>query len=315
MEDRSHALLAGLFVLLLGVAVAVAYFWLRDTDEPRDRYLLVTTGSVSGLGSQAPVRLRGVQIGRVESVRFDPENPRQILVAIRVDRGAPITRETRARLGFQGVTGIAHVSLSDGGSAAERLVPDPANPPRVPMDPSLLDQLRASGPELIADIEEVAARVSRLLSDDNLARVSATLLSAQRAGERLAALAERAGPVVDASGGLVREAGGSLRRVEQLAGELTTLTREAGARLDDVERTLRAAERMGEGGRAVSDTLLNVAWPQMSSFMDELARNARAIERAVVDLQSQPQSLLFGRNPAAPGPGEAGYVTPPWPPR
>ena len=315
MEDRSHALLAGLFVLLLGVAVAVAYFWLRDTDEPRDRYLLVTTGSVSGLGSQAPVRLRGVQIGRVESVRFDPENPRQILVAIRVDRGAPITRETRARLGFQGVTGIAHVSLSDGGSAAERLVPDPANPPRVPMDPSLLDQLRASGPELIADIEEVAARVSRLLSDDNIARVSATLLSAQRAGERLAALAERAGPVVDASGGLVREAGGSLRRVEQLAGELTTLTREAGARLNDVERTLRAAERMGEGGRAVSDTLLNVAWPQMSSFMDELARNARAIERAVVDLQSQPHSLLFGRSPAAPGPGEAGYVPPQWPPR
>jgi phospholipid/cholesterol/gamma-HCH transport system substrate-binding protein len=315
MEDRSHALLAGLFVLLLGVAVTAAYFWLRDTDEPRDRYLLVTTGSVSGLGAQAPVRLRGVQIGRVESVRFDPENPRQILVAIRVDRGAPITRETRAQLGFQGVTGIAHVSLSDGGSAAERLVPDPANPPRVPMDPSLLDQLRAGGPELIADIEEVAARVSRLLSDDNLARVSATLLSAQRAGERLAALAERAGPVVDASGGLVREAGGSLRRVEQLAGELTTLTREAGARLDDVERTLRAAERMGEGGRAVSDTLLNVAWPQMSSFMDELARNARAIERAVVDLQSQPHSLLFGRSPAAPGPGEAGYVIPPWPPR
>ena len=310
MEDRSHALLAGLFVLLLSVAVAVAYFWLRDTDEPRDRYLLVTTGSVSGLGSQAPVRLRGVQVGRVDSVRFDPEDPRQILVEIRIDRGAPITRETRARLGFQGVTGIAHVSLSDGGSAAERLVPDPSNPPRIPMDPSLLEQLRASGPELIADIEEVASRVSRLLSDDNLARVSATLLSAQRAGERLAALAERAGPVVDASGGLVRDAGSSLRRVEQLAGELTTLTREAGGRLNDVERALRAAERMGEGGRAVSDTLLNVAWPQMSSFMDELARNARAIERAIVELQSQPQSLLFGRGPATPGPGEPGYVTP-----
>ena len=310
MEDRSHALLAGLFVLLLSVAVAVAYFWLRDTDEPRDRYLLVTTGSVSGLGSQAPVRLRGVQVGRVDSVRFDPEDPRQILVEIRIDRGAPITRETRARLGFQGVTGIAHVSLSDGSSTAERLVPDPGNPPRIPMDPSLLEQLRASGPELIADIEEVASRVSRLLSDDNLARVSATLLSAQRAGERLAALAARAGPVVDASGGLVRDAGSSLRRVEQLAGELTTLTREAGVRLNDVERALRAAERMGEGGRAVSDTLLNVAWPQMSSFMDELARNARAIERAIVELQSQPQSLLFGRGPAAPGPGEPGYVTP-----
>jgi phospholipid/cholesterol/gamma-HCH transport system substrate-binding protein len=314
MEDRSHALLAGLFVLLLGAAAVVAFAWLRDSDEPRDRYLLVTTGSVSGLGLQAPVRLRGVQIGRVESVRFDPENPRQILVSIRVDRNAPITRETRARLGFQGVTGIAHVSLSDGGRAAERLLPDPADPPRIPMDPSLLDQLRASGPELIADLEEVAARMSRLLSDDNLARAAGTLAAAQRAGERLAALAERAGPLVDATGTLVRDASGSVRRVEQLASDLTGLSREAGVRLQDVERALRAAERAGEGGRAVSDALLTVAWPQMSSFMDELARNARAIERAIVDLQSQPQSLLFGRGPSAPGPGEPGHVMP-WPAR
>ena len=314
MEDRSHALLAGLFVLLLGAAVAAAYLWLRDSDEPRDRYLLVTTGSVSGLGTQAPVRLRGVQVGRVEWVRFDPENPRQILVSIRVDRRAPITRETRARLGFQGVTGIAHVSLSDSGRVAERLVQDPDNPPRIPMDPSLLDQLRASGPELLADLDDLASRLVRLLSDENLRRVSATLSAAQRAGERLGALADRTGPVVDASGGLMRDAGNSMRRVEQLAGELTTLTREAGARLQDVERALRAAERMGDGGRAVSDTLLNVAWPQMSSFMDELSRNARAIERAIVDLQSQPQSLLFGRGPGAPGPGEPGYVAP-WPPR
>jgi len=314
MEDRSHALLAGLFVLLLGSAVDAAYLWLRDSDEPRDRYVLVTTGSVSGLGTQAPVRLRGVQVGRVEGVRFDPENPRQILVSIRVDRGAPITRETRARLGFQGITGIAHVSLSDTGRAAERLVPDPDNPPRIPMDPSLLDQLRTSGPELLADLDDLAARLSRLLSDENLRRVSSTLSAAQRAGERLSALADRTGPVVDASGGLMREASGSMRRVEQLAGELTQLTREAGARLQDVERALRAAERMGDGGRAVSDTLLNVAWPQMSSFMDELSRNARAIERAIVDLQAQPQSLLFGRGPLAPGPGEPGYVAP-WPPR
>ncbi len=314
MEDRSHALLAGLFVLLLGSAVAAAYLWLRDSDEPRDRYVLVTTGSVSGLGSQAPVRLRGVQVGRVEGVRFDPENPRQILVSIRVDRGAPITRETRARLGFQGITGIAHVSLSDTGRAAERLVPDPDNPPRIPMDPSLLDQLRTSGPELLADLDDLASRLSRLLSDENLRRVSSTLSAAQRAGERLSALADRTGPVVDASGGLMREASGSMRRVEQLAGELTQLTREAGVRLQDVERALRAAERMGDGGRAVSDTLLNVAWPQMSSFMDELSRNARAIERAIVDLQAQPQSLLFGRGPLAPGPGEPGYVAP-WPPR
>ncbi len=314
MEDRSHALLAGLFVLLLGSAVAAAYLWLRDSDEPRDRYVLVTTGSVSGLGTQAPVRLRGVQVGRVEGVRFDPENPRQILVSIRVDRGAPITRETRARLGFQGITGIAHVSLSDTGRAAERLVPDPDNPPRIPMDPSLLDQLRTSGPELLADLDDLASRLSRLLSDENLRRVSSTLSAAQRAGERLSALADRTGPVVDASGGLMREASGSMRRVEQLAGELTQLTREAGVRLQDVERALRAAERMGDGGRAVSDTLLNVAWPQMSSFMDELSRNARAIERAIVDLQAQPQSLLFGRGPLAPGPGEPGYVAP-WPPR
>jgi len=311
MEDRAHAWLAGLFALLLTAAVVLALVWLRDSDEPRERYVLVTSGSVNGLGPQAPVRLRGVQVGRVESVRFDPEDPRQILVAIQVDRSAPITRQTRARLGFQGVTGIAHVSLSDGGGEQDRLVTDPAKPARIPMDPSLLDQLRTSGHELLADLEGVVTRVNRLLSDENLARITATLTAAQRAGERMAVLAERAGPVVDASGTLLREAGGTMRRVEALATDLGALSREAGARLQDVERALRAAESVGESGREVGETLLSVAWPRMSSFMDELARNARAIERAIAELQSQPQSLLFGRGAAAPGPGEPGHVMPP----
>ena len=76
MENRAHALAAGLFVIFLSVAMAAAAMWLSGETVIRDSYLLESKGSVSGLNPQAAVRYRGVDVGKVEDIRFDPENPR-----------------------------------------------------------------------------------------------------------------------------------------------------------------------------------------------------------------------------------------------
>ena len=38
-----------------------------------------------------------------------------------------------------------------------------------------------------------------------------------------------------------------------------------------------------------------------------MAAASRSVERAANDLGDQPQSLLFGRGPRPPGPGETGF--------
>ena len=59
MENKSHALVAGLFALLLGAAALLALVWLRGTQDNLREYVVVTKQNVGGLNPQAQVRYRG----------------------------------------------------------------------------------------------------------------------------------------------------------------------------------------------------------------------------------------------------------------
>ena len=72
MENRAHALVAGLFTLLLGAALAVVAFWFSKDDVRLVPYMVSTNTSVAGLKVEAPVRYRGVEVGKVQSIRIDP---------------------------------------------------------------------------------------------------------------------------------------------------------------------------------------------------------------------------------------------------
>src|SRR5258705_3038575 len=124
MEIRAYALASGLFTLLLGIGVVLTALWFSgDTVETRE-YLLVSRHPVSGLNPQAPVRYRGVTVGKVVSIKFDPLDPRTILVEISVETGTPLTKGSFAKLGSQGVTGLSYVMLDDNGSNPEPLTAD-----------------------------------------------------------------------------------------------------------------------------------------------------------------------------------------------
>ena len=107
MENKSHAFAAGAFViavvaLLLGLAT-----WLSRDQQEGDIYELSTAESVTGLSEQAAVRFRGINIGKVTQIGFDPLNKGQVLLRISIRKDVPLTESTYATLGYQGVTGLA----------------------------------------------------------------------------------------------------------------------------------------------------------------------------------------------------------------
>lgn len=321
MEDRSHALAAGLFTLLLVAAVVAAALWFRQDTTERDRVLLVATTSVSGLSVQAAVRLRGVEVGRVESIRFDPSDPKAILITVLVDRDAPLTRGTRAQLRFQGVTGLAFVELSDDGSDPAPLA---GTPPRIAVDASLVEQLFAVGPALFANVDQALQRLNRLMSDENVSGVGVTLAGVQQASTEFARLAQRlgtladqaapavarVGPMLKATEGVATDAAGLVRRTDQLIVRVDALAMQFGERLEAFDRITRSAERIGDVSQAFGESVVGVALPKLSDLLDDLSRNSRALDRAINQFQENPQSVVFGRPVAAPGPGEPGFLPP-----
>ena len=124
MENKAHAIAAGIFVVLLTALVLGLAAWLTRDTGVRDAYEISTRETVTGLQEQAPVRFRGVDVGKVRRIGFDPKNVGNVLVRLEVDRDAPLTRDTFATLSYQGVTGLAFIQLADDGKPAPRLEPN-----------------------------------------------------------------------------------------------------------------------------------------------------------------------------------------------
>jgi methyl-accepting chemotaxis protein len=127
----------------------------------------------------------------------------------------------------------------------------------------------------------------------------------------------QAAPALGAATRAANDASNALRRTEKvaahvdtLAGNLNALTLQLTQRVDSIERITRSAEQVGNVAQSVGESLVSVALPKISDFIDDLSRNSRALERALADFKDQPQSLVFGRGPTLPGPGEEGFVAP-----
>ena len=306
MENRAYAFAVGLFTLLLGAGVVVAAMWLSGQTEAQESYTLESRFPVTGLNVQAPVRFRGVDVGKVKSIKFTEADPRVILVRVAVRRGTPLTRGTYAQLGSQGVTGLAYVILDDDGSKPERL--SAADPDvRIPVRPSFLDELSGAGKDVLADVRLVASRIKVLLSDSNQGQLVRTLAGLEKATNDISKLALKIDPALRNVPALTDDARKAIARADELMDNLNKLALELGKRVDAVDRVAKSAEQVGGAAQSLSASTVGETLPRIHELLEELAHTSRDLDRLLADLNDQPASLVFGRPPAAPGPGEPGF--------
>ncbi|MGZ5147500.1 MAG: MlaD family protein [Burkholderiales bacterium] len=308
MENKAHAFAAGLFTLLLGIAVIVAAMWFTGETYEKVYYVIESKAAVSGLYEQAAVRFRGVDVGKVTQIRIDRQNRRLILIEIGVQAGTPITRSTYAEIRPQGVTGLAYVMLDDTGQSTEPLPPSTQyNSPHIIAKPTQLDNLLAAGEEALGDVRQVAQRVSALLSDENREHFARTLVGLETASERFASLAKAAEPGVKSLGPLVADARKTLQSADGVMKELSTAARELAARMEAIDRVAASADKAGASIGALADSVSSESLPRINTLVEELTRTTRGLDRFVADVKERPQSLIFGRKPGSPGPGERGF--------
>ena len=80
MENKSHALAAGTFVIAVAALLIALAAWLaRDTSERRI-FELSSRDAVTGLSPQAGVRYKGVSVGRVSAIELDTKSPGSVVV-------------------------------------------------------------------------------------------------------------------------------------------------------------------------------------------------------------------------------------------
>jgi phospholipid/cholesterol/gamma-HCH transport system substrate-binding protein len=317
MENRAHALIAGLFILLLGSALVAAVVWFRGDHVQRTEHTVVSRNGVPGLTVKAPVKLRGVEVGNVESIAFDPANSQQILIRIAVDSAAPLTRGTTARLGYQGVTGLSFIDLGDSGRDTRPLADAPEAERRLTLQPSLFESLSAQGPALLATLSETAQRMNALLDKPNQERLARLLDTAEHS---VAEFGQRAHDLKPALAALpqtlqhldaaAQRAEATLARADATADATTRLVDDLRGRLVLLDTLGSAALRIEDATRALEYGLVGPTPYAERPLVEELGLTARGLDRTVNLLGEQPSSLLFGKLRGRAGPGEAGWEAP-----
>jgi len=317
MENRAHAIMAGLFVIVFGLALATAILWFSGDTVEQDKYILVSESSVSGLNPQAAVRYRGIQVGYVDKIQLDPKQPRVILISILVNKETPVTQGTYAELAYQGLTGLAYIQLDDDGTKPKPLATSHRAPARIEMRASLLQEVGSSAPLLLARLSALTERLTDLLNEENLDHIKNTLANVEAVSARFIALQDKLAPTIDALPSLATDTQNVLKHADGLLIELNKLTGQLEQSLkafDQVAtsagRVATSAEKIGKAGELISGDLRSSALPKLERLLENMSNTSRNLDKFLTNIERRPQSLIFGKPEAQPGPGETGFAAP-----
>lgn len=306
METRAHHVIIGAFTIGIFLLALGFVLWLSKSSVDRtfNDYDIVFTEAVTGLSTGGLVQYNGIKVGEVRELHLAPDDPRKVIARVRIDASAPVKMDTRAKLGLQGVTGVAFIQLSGGAPSSPPLLPSAEHPvPVIPSEESALSKLLASGSDIVVSANDAMLRMNQILSDDNIKHISMLLehvdtlsgaLADQR-GDLSVALRQMAEATADLKT--------TLAKIDRAADSTNALMRDnARATLEAAQRALDAVDKVAasagalvEDNRAAISTFSNQGLRQIGPAVLDLRETLRSLKQ-LSDKLGASDSLLLGRD-------------------
>ncbi|WP_374300273.1 MlaD family protein [Paracoccus sp. (in: a-proteobacteria)] len=277
METNANYTLIGAFTILGFLGILAFLLWFAQVQiNRRYAYYDVYFSDVSGLVLSSDVLFAGLPVGRVTEMRLAPDNPMPVRVRLEVNEDTPVRSDSLAALEVQGVTGVALVAVSAGSRDAPLLAGTPSpDVPVIASSRSALQTLSDEGPQIISRLNLVAEEMSRILGEENQARITAILANVERSSgnldQALDDMAQAAADISTAAGavasfgdqvdGLGRNADATLQDLRDAASRAeatfetatSTLQRIDGFVADDLKPLAGQVERSAASLAALSD--------------------------------------------------------------
>ncbi|MDA9499693.1 MlaD family protein [Bradyrhizobium sp. CCBAU 11357] len=281
METRANYILIGSFTLAV-IAAAIGFvLWFQSlhTTKQRSPLRVVFEGPAAGLRNGGSVNFNGIRVGEVVSVKLD--NPRRVVALAMIENNAPIRKDTLVGLEFQGLTGVAAISLKGGEEAAAPPPLDQDGIPTLTADPNKLQDVTEAIRATLQNINKIVA--------DNQESVKNSLKNLETFTNSLARNSEKIDGVMAKVDGVMLKADNLMLGLNTLAGgkdggELFQAVKSIRELAEDFDK--RSGALMADGRRTLGD-----------------------ISRAVNNFDRNPTRVLFGAsNSSQPAP-------PPEPPK
>ena len=283
METRANYVLIGSFTLAVIAAAFGFVLWFQSlhTTKARSPLRIVFEGPAAGLRNGGSVNFNGIRVGEVISVKLD--NPRRVVALAMIENSAPIRKDTMVGLEFQGLTGVAAISLKGGAEAAPPVPLDEDGVPMLTADPNRLQDVTEAIRGTLQNINRVVA--------DNQESVKNSLHNLETFTTSLARNSERIDAIMGRVDGVMGKADSLMLGLNTLAGgkeggELFLTVKSIRELAEDFDK--RSGALMADGRKTLGD-----------------------ISRAVNNFDRNPTRVIFGASNSAQQPSEAPQQAPP----
>ena len=303
MGRDKHALITGLFLIFFVWAVTALTYWIGHFERERNVYVVATREAVSGLNPESTVFYRGIAVGKVITIQFDPNDSGIILIRIEVDKNIQFTRGVFATLRLKGVTGLTQIQLLDSGKLPAVLPPGDDPLSRIPLMPSMTDQLMTSGEAILHKADHLMVQLNALLNDNNAKNIGDILGNLNKLTGKLSDLQNSVDKALLGIPALTADSQKTLSHINALAIDLQTLTR-------DVQNLSLKTGHLVDTGETAGTLLMQSTLPKIDQLLTELHGAAQQVKRTATMLDNNPQALLLGPDKHDSGPGEPGYEEP-----
>jgi phospholipid/cholesterol/gamma-HCH transport system substrate-binding protein len=305
VDREANYVAVGAFVLLVLALGAGIVLWYTDRADGREeeRYEIYFDGSVSGLPVGGSVRYLGVAVGRVARISVDPRDASRVRVVADISEEAPIQPDTVARLALQGVTGLLFIDLRprDPGSVPQSLV-ESIKYPVIPSEQSQFNELVSSLPDVVAKAGETLNRLNAMLSDRNIAAVSASIgYMEQATGDLPLAVGEARAVFLElrAAATEIKDTARALHQLADTGGEdirvAVTRLREVA---DNVANTTARLDRLVAENEGNFDRFAEQGLVEFEQLVRETRQAVRSIDSFTESLQRDPSQLIYRPAPA-----------------
>ena len=285
----------GLFTLAMIASGFGFVYWFSRAGDGGERavYRVVFDGAVSGLRQGGWVLFNGIKVGEVSDLKLNPDNPRQVVATIAVDKGVPMRADTRVGLDFQGLTGIASISVKGGSPDAPPLVSEKGQPATLIADASATQDVTTTIRDVAASTGALVRRLDEVLAD-NRDTLKSTLSNLEVFSSTLARNSERLDRIM---AGLDNFTSGDIKtELVDTARSMRTLT-------DNLDK--RTAE-ISVGLTRFSNNGLR----EYEALAVDARRTLADLGRAIRNFDRNPQRVLFGPSSTDATPAAEGTPAP-----
>jgi phospholipid/cholesterol/gamma-HCH transport system substrate-binding protein len=273
--------------------------WAADWTANRnwDSYDIVFEEAVTGLTNGGIVQYNGINVGEVRRLSLDPKDPRKVVARIRVQADTPVKTDTKAKLAFIGLTGVAQIQLTGGLPESPRLEATRDQPvPVIQTEPSALQNVALAA-------SDIAERIRTILSDENIDMIGKTLADVNALTGTLAAQKEDIGATLANLRTATAELDATMKKAQ---GSLDTIDRSVIQQLPQIveklDRTLANLDKasgnanaiLGDNRQAIADFSQN-GLGQVGPTLAELRVLVRDLRRVTSRLDQNPAGYLTGK--------------------